>query len=65
MTIEILSGENSSDDLSDTEIENSRISLEIKLNLMKALEEYVFEIPEIFNINLINNIYHKKKGKRC
>ena len=30
----------------------------MKFNLLKKLEEYVFEIPEMFKINIVNNAYH-------
>ena len=55
LTIKILSTEDSSDDLCDVEIENSRKIKAKKFNLLMKLEEYVVENPEMFKINHVNN----------
>ena len=55
MTVQLLSTEDSFNELCVAEIENLRKSKQKILNLLKQLEVYIFENPEMFKLNLENN----------
>ena len=58
MTVQLLSTEDSFNELCVAEIENLRKSKQKILNLLKQLEVYIFENPEMFKLNLENNAHY-------